>query len=148
MCWTYLKIHRYALCFLNLGTDMKQIVEIFPHKIQGTIYPTSIILLLLMLCWWNFDGHYWRCMMTSSNGNIFLITGPLWEESTGHQWSPLTRASDVELWYFLSSARAQIDEQTIENLAGDLRHHHAHHDITKMSIDLVSLIRIIYQSVT
>ena len=24
-------------------------------------------------------------MMTSSNGNIFRVTGPLWEESTGHR---------------------------------------------------------------
>ena len=40
-------------------------------------------------------------MMTSSNGNIFLVTGPLWGESTGHQWIPLTRASKADLWCFL-----------------------------------------------
>ena len=38
--------------------------------------------------------------MTSSNGNIFPVTGPLWGESTGHRWIPLTKASDAELWYF------------------------------------------------
>ena len=27
-----------------------------------------------------------RCMMTSSNGNIFRVTGPLWGQFTGHQW--------------------------------------------------------------
>ena len=27
-------------------------------------------------------------MMTSSNGNIFRVTGPLWGESTGHRWIP------------------------------------------------------------
>ena len=43
-------------------------------------------------------------MMTSSNGNIFRITGPLWGEFTGHQWIPLTKASDAELWCFLWSA--------------------------------------------
>ena len=37
-------------------------------------------------------------MMTSSNGNIFRVTGPLYGEFTGHQWIPLTKASDVELW--------------------------------------------------
>ena len=42
-------------------------------------------------------------MMTSSNGNIFLVTGPLWGEFTGHRWIPLTKASDAELWCFLSS---------------------------------------------
>ena len=31
-------------------------------------------------------------MMTSSNGNIFHITGPFWGESTSHQWIPLTKA--------------------------------------------------------
>ena len=30
-------------------------------------------------------------MMTSSNGNIFRVTGPLWEESTDHRWIPLTK---------------------------------------------------------
>ena len=39
-------------------------------------------------------------MMTSSNGNIFRITGPLCGEFTGHRWIPLTEASDEELWFF------------------------------------------------
>ena len=42
-------------------------------------------------------------MMTSSNGNIFRITGPLCGEFTGHRWIPLTKASDAELWCFLWS---------------------------------------------
>ena len=43
-------------------------------------------------------------MMTSSNENIFRVTGPLYGEFTGHRWIPLTKASDAELWCFLSSA--------------------------------------------
>ena len=43
-------------------------------------------------------------MMTSSNGNIFRVTGPLSGEFTGHRWIPLTKASDAELWSFLWSA--------------------------------------------
>ena len=39
-------------------------------------------------------------MMTSSNGNIFRVTGPLCEEFAGHRWIPLTKASDAELWCF------------------------------------------------
>ena len=35
--------------------------------------------------------------MTSSNENIFRVTGPLWGESTGHRWIPLPKASDAEL---------------------------------------------------
>ena len=49
-------------------------------------------------------------IMTSSNGNIFCITGPLCREFTGHRWIPLTKASDVELWCFLWSG----PEQTVE----------------------------------
>ena len=39
-------------------------------------------------------------MMTSSNGNIFRVTGHLCGEFTGHQWIPLTKTSDAELWCF------------------------------------------------
>ena len=46
-------------------------------------------------------------MMTSSNGNIFRVTGPLCGEFTGHRWIPLTKASDAERWCFLWSASEQ-----------------------------------------
>ena len=52
--------------------------------------------------------------MTSSNGNIFRVTGPLWGESTGDRWITLKTASDAELWCFLWSAPEQTTEQTIE----------------------------------
>ena len=53
-------------------------------------------------------------MVTSSNGNIFRVTGPLWRESNGHRWIPLTKASDTGLWYFLWSAPEQTLEQKID----------------------------------
>ena len=53
-------------------------------------------------------------MMTSSSGNIFRVTGPVWGESTGHRWIPLTKASDAELSCLLWSATEQTVEQTIE----------------------------------
>ena len=40
-------------------------------------------------------------MMTSSNGNIFRVTGPLCGEFTGPRWIPRTKANDAELWFFL-----------------------------------------------
>ena len=43
-------------------------------------------------------------MMTSSNGNIFRVTGHLCGEFTGHRWIPHTKASDAELWCFYASA--------------------------------------------
>ena len=39
-------------------------------------------------------------MMTSSNGNIFRVTGHLCGEFTCVRWIPHTKASDAELWYF------------------------------------------------
>ena len=39
----------------------------------------------------------------SSNRNIFhvTVTGPLWGESTGYRWIPLTEASNAEPWCFI-----------------------------------------------
>ena len=45
--------------------------------------------------------------------NIFRVTGPLWGESIGHQWIPLTKAIGVELSYFLWSSPEQTVKQTI-----------------------------------
>ena len=49
-------------------------------------------------------------MMTSSNGNIFHVTGPLCEEFTAHRWVPIKKASDAELSFFLWST----PEYTVE----------------------------------
>ena len=43
-------------------------------------------------------------MMTSSNGNIFRVTGHLCGEFIGSRWIPHTKASDAELWCFHLSA--------------------------------------------
>ena len=51
-------------------------------------------------------------MMTSSNGNIFRVTGPLCWEFTGHRWIPRTKASDADLRCFLSS----MPKSTVEHL--------------------------------
>ena len=56
-------------------------------------------------------------MMTSSNGNIFRVTGPLWGEFTGHRWIPLAKDSDAELWCILWSAP---EHTVLPNLKGKL----------------------------
>ena len=53
-------------------------------------------------------------IMTSLNGNISRVTGPLWEEFLGHRWIPLTKTSDARLWYFLWSVPEQTVEETIK----------------------------------
>ena len=52
-------------------------------------------------------------MMTSSNGNIFRVTAPLWREFTSDRWILLTKACDAELLCFLWSAPEQTLEKTI-----------------------------------
>ena len=72
-------------------------------------------------------------MMTSSNGNIFHVTGNLCGEFTGHWWIPRTKASDAELLVF-SLICAWINTWVNNGEAGDLRRHRAHYDITVMIV--------------
>ena len=67
-------------------------------------------------------------MMMSSNGNLFRVTGPLWGESIGHRWLPLTKASDVELMFCLICAWTNSWAKNRD--AGDLKRHRAHYDLT------------------
>ena len=83
----------------------------------STAYPASNSLCFVVIQ---------QIMMTSSNGSIFLATGPLCGEFTDHQGFPLTKASDAALWFFLS---VWINGWTNNREAGDLRRHHAHYDI-------------------
>ena len=52
-------------------------------------------------------------MMTSSNANIFRVTGPLCGEFTSHRWIPLTMASDAGYDVFFDLPE-QTAEQTLE----------------------------------
>ena len=53
-------------------------------------------------------------MVASLNGNIFRVTGPLWRESIGHRWIPLTKARDAVLWCFIWFVPEQLVEKTVE----------------------------------
>ena len=66
--------------------------------ISGNDRSNGNIILVAMECTWPVP------MMTSSNGNIFRVTGHLCGEFTGHRWIPRTKANDAELWWFLWSA--------------------------------------------
>ena len=74
----------------------------------------------------------WHSMITSSNGSIFRVTGPLWEESTGHRWIPLTKASNAELWFFSLISAWTNGWANNRRDAGDLRPRRPHHDVTVM----------------
>ena len=70
-------------------------------------------------------------MMTSSNRNIFLVTGPLSGGLAGHRWIPRTNTSDAELWCFLWSAPCINGWVNIRE-AGDLRRHRVQYDVIVM----------------
>ena len=70
-------------------------------------------------------------LMTSSNGNIFRVTGPLCGELTGPRRIPITKASDAELWCF-SLICVWINGWVNNREAGDLRRYRAHYDVIVM----------------
>ena len=72
-------------------------------------------------------------MMTSSNGNIFRVTGHLCGELTGPRWIPRTKVNDTELWCF-SLICVWINGWVNSCEAGDLRGYRAHCDITVMNV--------------
>ena len=77
------------------------------------IYILQISIYLKGLFHWHWAN---ICMMTSSNGNLFRVTGHLCGEFTGPRWISRTKASDAELWCFLWSASEKTIEWTIVRL--------------------------------
>ena len=67
-------------------------------------------------------------MMASSNGNIFRVSGLLWEEYTGHrsQRPAAMRSFDA---FFDLCLNKRLRKQSGR---GDLRHHHVHYYVTVM----------------
>ena len=70
------------------------------------------------------DQHNWQAMMTSSNGNIVRVTGPLCGEFTGHRWIPGVKGQWRRALMF-SLFWAWTNGWVNNREAGDLRHHRA-----------------------
>ena len=66
-------------------------------------------------------------MMTSSNANIFRVTDPLWEESTGGSPVDFPQQGQWRRTSIFLSVPKQTVEHTIETL---VRRHRAHYDVT------------------
>ena len=109
---TLMLVKIYVTCM----TD-KELVS--PHGFKFSL------ILPLIQCWLSLS------MMTSSNGNIFRVTGPLFGEFTGHRWIPLTKASDVLM---LSLICASTNGWVYNRDASDSIRHRAHYDVTVMII--------------
>ena len=75
------------------------------------------------------NSRLYGIMMTSSNGNIFRVTGHLCGEFTGYRWIPRTKASDAGLWCFLC---VRINNWINSREVGDLRRHRAYYGVTVM----------------
>ena len=71
-------------------------------------------------------------MMTSPNGSIFRVTGPLSGESTGPRWIPRTKASDRALMFSLICT--WINGWINNREAGDLRCLRAHYDVFRSAM--------------
>ena len=119
---------------------------------QAVVY-ASIINVRLLMSWWRYsiqllviigssEGILPYFMMMSSDGNIFRVTGPLWGQSTGHWWIPLTKASDPELWCFFICAWTNGCASNLD--PSDLRRHRAHYDVTVMFVDTVPEPMVVY----
>ena len=109
----------FQICWHQMMTSVKAWLLYYCPFVKGIHWwpVDSSLLWVWIFCgtnssvsgdWRCHDNHvtslYWDFIMTSSNGNIFRITGPLCGKFTGHRWIPLTKASDAELWCFLWSA--------------------------------------------
>ena len=85
---------------------------------------------------WSISGNsieiVWFIMMTSSNENIFGITGHLCREFTGHRLILLAKA---ERWcsFFIC---ASLNGWASNREAGNLRRHRAHYDVIVMVNDI------------
>ena len=81
---------------LWLVSQPLRVIVYFLHRFVCIIVASIQLLFIeicIMWCTWK-SGHV---MMTSSNGNIFRVTGHLCGEFTGPRWIPRTKASDAEL---------------------------------------------------
>ena len=91
--------------FINFNTIVVFVIFRYcndPSKWSSSTRKTWIGYLSLLVPWLRHTERL-AIMMTSSKGNMFRVTGPLWGESTGHRWIPLTKTSDAVLWCFLWS---------------------------------------------
>ena len=111
-------------CWIMKGSGRSHVI--YTHQINTNHYleywgncqnRVSMSTIIMHSCRksWSWRWHFYQKnnsfpMMTSSNGNIFRVTGHLCGEFTGPRWIPHTKASDAELWCFFWSA----SESTVE----------------------------------
>ena len=91
-----------------------------------------LLYVMIMLCEMWSNNHYTPvlfCMMMSSNGNIFCVTGPLCGEFTGHQWIPLPRPVMQSFDVICAWTNGWVNNHD----TSDLRRHCTHYGVTVMN---------------
>ena len=134
--------HEIHMKFIWISNDLNFMLtscELHKNYMTSSLHYTWIWLLASLLC----TSYEWASesalivsisgnhMMTSSNGDIFRVTGHLCGEFTGDRWIPCTKASDVELWCSLLIC-VWINGWVNNRKAGDLRRYRAHYDVGVM----------------
>ena len=94
------------VCLVSVGVTVNcwSMCSISPCP-SGLLHRQWGIVWFLQCQWSDLEGYgstdrYRSNMMTSSNGNIFHVTGPLWGKSTDHRWIPLTKVNGMQIWCF------------------------------------------------
>ena len=106
---------------LCTGVDMFNLnIIILSHS--GSSFPT-------MIACCGIESDLQASMMTSSNGNIFRVTGHLCGEFTGQRWIPRSKASGALMFSLIC---VWINDWVNNREAGDLRRYRAHYDVIVM----------------
>ena len=115
MCPLLKSMYTCILWLIHLCSDRSFLFVFDTLRSSDTIWHQTSWSKLAGLMAWCWFAHCkpekpWRIfqsslffMMTSSNGNIFRVTGHLCGAFTGPRWMPHTKASDAELWCLLWS---------------------------------------------
>ena len=128
----------FTLSYKNFSSKYDEIIY---TPVLMSVYYTSTLITAAKRYTIHVSGGGKRClhMMTSFNGNIFRVTGPLCGEFTGHRWIPLTKASDAELWS-LSLICTRTNSWANNRDAGDFGRRDSHYDVTVMNIQDIYVI--------
>ena len=97
-----LHVKHANIVFDHLANSRNTAAIIIQENICNSIHVYGILFHRYSKCLISYKSRL--LMMTSSNENIFRVTGPLCGKFTCPRWIPRTKASDAELWCFLWSA--------------------------------------------
>ena len=94
----------------------------------------------------SYDCRSYDCMMTSSNENIFRVTGPLCGEFTGTGEFPAQRPVTRSFRMF-SLICVWVNGWVNNREAGDLRRYRAHYDVTLIVLAIASASKVTLNNV-